>query len=148
VNRIVRILVVDDEPRYTRPIKANLEKSGYRVLLAADGRSAVHLALHERPDLIIMDVRMPGMHGYEASQKIRETLKVPILMLTALTDVQDKVRGLEIGADDYLTKPFSASELLARIRALLRRSLAEMPADEPFEADGLRVDFQIHSVHG
>jgi two-component system alkaline phosphatase synthesis response regulator PhoP len=150
LNYLACILVVDDEPRYTRTIKANLEASGYQVLLAGDGRSAIRMALQEHPDLIIMDVRLPGMDGYEASRQIREVLKAPILMLTAMAEIEDKVKGLEIGADDYLTKPFSPAELLARIRALLRRSSATLPAAEVFEDGGLRLDFkkQTVSVYG
>jgi len=141
-----RILVVDDEPRYSRTIKANLEKGGYQVLLAGDGPSAVEIAFQERPDLIVMDVCLPGVDGYEASRRIRKALQAPILMLTALAEIEDKVKGLEVGADDYLTKPFSPAELLARIRALLRRAASSPQPGEVFEAGGLRVDLRKRAV--
>jgi DNA-binding response OmpR family regulator len=138
----VRILVVDDEPKYVWAIRANLEARGYEVLMAGDGQTAVELAAEEEPDLILLDIRMPGLNGYETCGRIREFSVVPIIMLTAVAETADKVRGLDAGADDYVTKPFSVDELLARVRSLLRRS---EPADEagapaPFEAGELRVD--------
>ncbi len=139
----VRILVVDDEPRYVRAVQVNLEASGYQVLTALDGQTAIELAAGEAPDLILLDIRMPGLDGYEVCQRIREFSTVPIIMLTALAEDADKVRGLDMGADDYVTKPFSADELLARVRAALRRvELSERPAPHPtFRAGDLLVDF-------
>ena len=118
---ISRILVVDDEPKYILGIQAILEASGYEVLTARDGQTAVNLAAHESPQLILLDVRMPGLDGYEACRRIREFSTVPVIMLTALAEVADKVKGLELGADDYITKPFSTAELIARVQAALRR---------------------------
>ena len=143
-----RILVVDDEPRYVRAIQITLEVSGYEVLAARDGATAIELAVTEEPDLIILDIRMPGMDGYEVCRRIREFSKVPIIMLTALAEDADKVKGLDTGADDYVTKPFSADELLARVRAALRRAeLSEHKEPSPvFEAGDLRVDLVLQQV--
>lgn len=117
-----RILVVDDKPRYLRLIKVNLEASGYQVITADNGASAVELAATETPDLILLDIMLPHKDGYQACREIRAFSAVPIIMLTALGQTDDIVRGLNAGADDYIPKPFSAQELLARIRARLRRA--------------------------
>jgi DNA-binding response OmpR family regulator len=142
------ILVVDDEPRYVRAIQFNLEASGYEVLVARDGRTAIELAASEEPDLIILDIRMPGLDGYEICRQIRQFSGVPIIMLTALAQGDDKVKGLDIGADDYVTKPFSAEEMLARVRAVLRRVKGrEKQRSEPvFQAGELLVDFARQRV--
>jgi len=116
-----RILIVDDEPRYVRAIQVNLESSGYQTLTAADGVSAIALVTNDPPDLVLLDVRMPGLDGYEVCRRIREFSNVPIIFLTARAETADKVQGLEWGADDYVTKPFSAEELMARVQAVLRR---------------------------
>jgi len=144
----VRILVVDDEPRYVRAIQINLEASGYKVLAARDGQTAIELAVSEEPDLILLDIRMPGPDGYEVCQRIREFSAVPIIMLTALAEDADKVKGLDIGADDYVTKPFSAEELWARVRAVLRRvELSEWQKPHPtLQAGDLLVDFARQRV--
>jgi two-component system KDP operon response regulator KdpE len=138
-----RILVVDDEVRYVRAIQVNLEASGYQVLTARDGQQAIEIAAAEAPDLVILDLRMPGLDGYEACHRIRQFSTVPIIMLTAMAEDAQKVRGLDTGADDYVTKPFSAGELLARVRAALRRAQAAgRPYPQPaFQAGDLRVDF-------
>ena len=143
-----RILVVDDEPRYVRAIQVNLQASGYEVLAARDGQTAIDLAASEAPDLILLDIRMPGLDGYEVCRRIREFSAVPIIMLTALAEDADKVKGLNTGADDYVTKPFSADELLARVRAALRRvELSERQEPHPtFQAGGLLVDFARQRV--
>jgi DNA-binding response OmpR family regulator len=116
-----RILAVDDEPRYTWAIQSILEAIGYEVMTAPDGEQAIDLTSTYKPDLILLDVRLPDSNGYDVCRKIREYSTVPVIMLTALAEERDKVRGLDAGADDYITKPFSAQELLARVRALLRR---------------------------
>jgi two-component system KDP operon response regulator KdpE len=148
VKQKTRVLVVDDEPRYVRAISVNLEASGYQVLTAPDGNGAVEAAAAEAPDLILLDVRMPGMDGYEACRRIREFSSVPIIMLTAKAEAADKVQGLDAGADDYVTKPFSADELMARVRAALRRvELARQPAPRAsFEAGELQIDFAQQRV--
>jgi DNA-binding response OmpR family regulator len=144
----VRILVVDDEPRYVRAIQVNLEASGYEVLAAGDGQTAMDLAASEEPALILLDIRMPGLDGYEVCRRIREFSAVPIIMLTALAEDADKVKGLDIGADDYVTKPFSADELLARVRSTLRRiELSGRHEPRPtFQSGDLLVDFARQRV--
>ena len=147
VNR-AHILVVEDEPRYLRAIKINLEASGYEVSTARVGQTAIQLAADEEPDLVLLDIKMPGVNGYEVCRRIREFSKVPIIMLTALAQDADKVKGLDIGADDYVTKPFSVDELLARVRAALRRvGLSEQRDAHPvFQAGDLLVDFARQRV--
>ena len=142
------ILVVDDEPRYVRAIQVNLEASGYEVVTAGDGHGAVACAASVRPDLIMLDVRMPGMDGFETCRRIREFSTVPIIMLTALAADADKVTGLDVGADDYVTKPFSTDELLARVRAALRRAeIAEREVEgSVFRSGVLVVDFASQRV--
>lgn len=137
-----RILVVDDEPKYSHIIRINLEARGYKVYLANTGLTAIDMAAVNNPDLIILDVRMPQMDGFEACHRIRQFSSVPIIMLTALVEDVDKVKGLDLGADDYITKPFNIEELLARVRAALRRvELAEQSTNTPrFEAGDLVVD--------
>jgi DNA-binding response OmpR family regulator len=144
----VCILVVDDEPRYIRAIQINLETSGYEVITARDGQTAIELAASEEPDLILLDIRMVGLDGYEVCRRIREFSAVPIIMLTALAEDADKVAGLDVGADDYVTKPFSADELLARVRAVLRRvELSErQDPSSTFQAGDLLVDLAQQRV--
>jgi DNA-binding response OmpR family regulator len=144
----IRILVVDDEPRYIWAIQVNLEARGYEVLVAQDGQTGIEIAASEEPDLVLLDIRMPDMDGYEVCQRIREFSAVPIIMLTALAENADKVKGLDTGADDYVTKPFSAEELLARIRATLRRvELSESQESHPtFQTGDLLVDFAQQRV--
>ncbi len=144
----IRILVADDEPRYVRAIKVNLEANGYEVITAQDGQMAVELAADLAPDLVLLDIKMPRLDGYAACQRIREFSKVPIIMLTALVEDNDKVKGLDSGADDYVTKPFSSHELMARVRAALRRgALAAAPAAPPvFQVGELKIDFSRQRV--
>jgi DNA-binding response OmpR family regulator len=111
----VRVLAVDDEPRYIRAMQIYLEASDYEVLTARDGQTAIELAASEEPDLIILDVRMPGLDGYEVCRRIREFSAVPIIMLSTLSRESDKAKGLEMGADDYVTKPFDLEELRVKI---------------------------------
>jgi two-component system KDP operon response regulator KdpE len=144
-----RILVVDDEPRYVWAIRVNLEARGYQVLASSDGEEAVELVAGEDPDLVILDVRMPGLDGFEACRRIRQFSTVPILMLTAAAEDADKVEGLDAGADDYVTKPFNAEELLARVRAALRRvEFSAGKGENPiYEAGALRVDLAQQRVY-
>ncbi|NWJ47701.1 MAG: response regulator transcription factor [Chloroflexi bacterium] len=120
-NTSSRILVIDDEPGIVDFIELGLGYEGYEVLTASDGKTGLQLALSEIPDLIILDLMLPGIDGFELCQKLRQTSKVPVIMLTARDELDDRVRGLDLGADDYLTKPFQFKELAARIRAVLRR---------------------------
>jgi DNA-binding response OmpR family regulator len=119
-----RILAVDDEPRYLEIIRFNLETAGYRVACAASGEEALEAAATQEPELIVLDVMLPGIDGFEVLRRVRERSGCPIIMLTAKGAEEDKVRGLRLGADDYVTKPFSAQELLARVEAVLRRTHA------------------------
>jgi DNA-binding response OmpR family regulator len=131
-----RILVVDDEPRMIRFIQMNLELEGYQVSQAGNGFEALNKLRDDLPDLVILDVMMPDMDGFETLRLLREVSAVPVIMLTVKADEEDKVRGLELGADDYVTKPFSPRELSSRVKAVLRR--AEMPA--PVEKSVTRID--------
>jgi DNA-binding response OmpR family regulator len=132
------ILVADDEPKMARLVAGYLEAAGYRVLKAADGAAALDLFRSGRPDLVVLDVMMPALDGLEAARAIRREAETPIIFLTARSQEHDRVRGLELGADDYVVKPFSPRELVARVRAVLRRSSA--PAAEAIERGGLRID--------
>jgi len=133
------ILVADDEPRMRRFIRMNLDLEGYRVIEASNGLEAVNRAREDLPDMVLLDVMMPEMNGFEALRLIRETSSVPVIMLTVKGEEDDRVRGLELGADDYVTKPFSPRELASRIKAVLRR--AEMPA--PVEQSIIKVDDRL-----
>jgi DNA-binding response OmpR family regulator len=119
---VKKILIVEDEPTLLATLRYNLEREGYIVSTAADGEVALSLARSERPHLVVLDIMLPKLDGFEVCRILRRETAVPILMLTAKTDEVDKVVGLELGADDYVTKPFSMRELLARVRALLRRA--------------------------
>jgi two-component system alkaline phosphatase synthesis response regulator PhoP len=116
------ILVVDDEPQIVRLVRDHLEAAGFSVLEAGDGRGAVRVAATGHPDLIVLDLGLPGLDGLDVTRSLRKDNAVPIIMLTARSDESDKLVGLELGADDYITKPFSPKELVARIRAVLRRA--------------------------
>src|SRR5512136_143435 len=130
------ILVVDDEPRMIQFIRMNLELEGYRLTQASNGLEALNKTRDELPDLVILDVMMPELDGFETLKLLREVSSVPVIMLTVKADEEDKVRGLGLGADDYVTKPFSPRELAQRVKAVLRRT--EMPA--PVEKSILRID--------
>jgi DNA-binding response OmpR family regulator len=138
------ILVVDDEPKVTRLARDYLEKNGFRVLTASDGQSAMAIARGEKPDLVILDLMLPNIDGREVCRLLRRESDVPIIMLTALSEEIDQVTGLEIGADDYITKPFSPSALVARVRALLRRARGEMRASSIIRAGELEIDLGKH----
>lgn len=142
------VLIVDDEPRLIRFVKANLESVGYRVISAWDGNTAIHLAESEQPDIIILDIVMPDIDGFEVCRRVREFSEVPIIMLTAKGEEADKLRGFNSGADDYVTKPFGAEELIARVKAVLRRSQST-GAPKPqsnFTFDDFSMDFLEHRV--
>src|SRR5512140_861197 len=143
-----RILVVDDEERMVRFIRMNLEHDGFRVMEAFNGKQAID-KLRDTPDLILLDVMMPDIDGFEVLETIREVSSVPVIMLTARGEEDDRVRGLELGADDYITKPFSPRELVSRVRAVLRRTEAASPAprSELIEVDDrLKIDFGRREV--
>jgi DNA-binding response OmpR family regulator len=136
------ILVVDDEAAISEAVRARLSNEGFRVVLAADGRQALELAEAEQPDLVVLDLMLPGMDGLEVCRRLQGRRWVPVLMLTARTEEADKVAGFAVGADDYLTKPFSLRELTVRVRAILRRveRISSAPSSDPIELGGLSID--------
>ncbi len=141
-----RILAADDEPRYLKLMRVNLESAGFAFRSVSDGAEAVEALAKEPYDLVILDVLMPELGGFETIQSIREFSDVPIIFVTALGEEANKIKGLNLGADDYLTKPFSANELLARVEAVLRRTVRATSAESVVEAGDLRVDFAQHRV--
>ena len=134
-----KILIVDDEKPIVDVLKFNLEKDGYKTIEAYDGEQAVEMALTAKPDLIILDVMLPKMDGFTVCKKIRQKLTCPIIMLTAKEEVVDKIIGLELGADDYMTKPFSVRELTARVKANLRKHVLPEDAEKKETADELKI---------
>ena len=143
-----KLLLVEDEPSIAEGLTITLEAEGFQILWVKDGADAVPTWERTRPDLILLDLMLPGMSGTEICRIVRSRSDVPIIMLTARDQEVDRVVGLELGADDYVTKPFSTRELVARIRAVLRRApiLDVMDADAPAEASGVRVDRVRHEV--
>ncbi len=137
-----KVLVVDDEPRYLKLVRYNLETAGYEVITTASGEGALSLVAEKIPDLIILDIRLPGIDGYEVCTRIREFSSVPIIMLTAKGEEREKVQGLRLGADDYITKPFGAEELIARVETVLRRRHISEAKSLPILTVGeLSIDF-------
>lgn len=136
------VLVVDDEEAIAEAVRARLENEGYRVLVAGDGPEALETAGRERPDLVVLDLMLPGMDGLEVCRQLQRDRWVPVLMLTARTEEADKVAGFAVGADDYLTKPFSLRELAVRVRAILRRvdRIEQAPSTEPLRSGALSID--------
>ncbi|GHO53617.1 DNA-binding response regulator [Ktedonobacter sp. SOSP1-85] len=147
-QRDMTILIVDDEPRIRDFVRMNLEMEHYRVIEASNGLEALDQLREHLPDLVVLDVMMPEMDGFETLKAIREVSTVPVVMLTVRQSEQDKIRGLDLGADDYIAKPFSPPELLSRIRALLRRSLMSPPArkTEIVVDEDLQIDFARREV--
>lgn len=143
------ILIVDDEPRYLRLMEANLLTEGYKVIQATNGQEAVDMVVEKNPDLLFLDIMMPVLDGFQALERIREFSNVPIIMVTARGSENDRVRGLDLGADDYIVKPFSATELLARARAVLRRAqVSGGPFQQSIFTHGaLRIDFARAEVY-
>jgi two-component system KDP operon response regulator KdpE len=143
-----QILVVDDEPRMIHFMQMNLELEGCRVISATNGREALDKAREELPDLMLLDIMMPGMDGFETLKRLRLFSQVPVLILTARSDEEDRIKGLELGADDYISKPFSHRELVSRIRAVLRRHYALPPAIQTMVRvdDRLTIDFARREV--
>jgi len=144
--KIKTILVVDDEAKLRRVIRAYLEEEGYRVLEAANGQEALFTARQEMPALVILDVMMPQMNGYEFLRLHRKEADTPVIMLTAKDEEYDEVLGLEVGADDYITKPFSMKTLMARVRAVLRRSEIQPQKDGVLELGQILIDVQARQV--
>ena len=140
------ILVVDDEPKVARLARDYLEKNGFHVVTAADGQSALTIARREKPDLIILDLMLPNIDGREVCRILRRESDVPIIMLTALSEEIDQVTGLELGADDYITKPFSPRSMVARVRALLRRTQGTLKTPSVIRINGLEIDPERYTV--
>jgi len=144
-----KILVVDDEKPIVEILRLNLEKNGYKVICAYDGEAAVEMANSQEPDLILLDVMLPKMDGFSVCKTIREKSSIPIIMLTAREEEVDKVLGLELGADDYMTKPFSLRELMARVKANLRRTQTAQKTDavgEILTFGDLTIDIEKYEV--
>lgn len=140
------ILVVDDEKRILSLLKAYLEQQGFQVVTAVNGQEAIYTARHEKPDLIILDIMMPEMDGFEFMRQHRKERETPIILLTARVEENDKVIGLELGADDYVTKPFSPRELTSRVRAVLRRTGQKIPHTAVLRVGGVSLDRDSHLV--
>jgi two-component system alkaline phosphatase synthesis response regulator PhoP len=144
-----KILIVEDEKDIIKMIEYNLKKEGFKVIDARDGEDALDLSLREHPDIILLDLMLPGIDGLEVCKTLKKeskTSSIPIIMLTAKSQESDKVVGLELGADDYITKPFSPRELIARIKAVLRRATEKEKLPEVFQSGDLRIDFSKISV--
>ncbi len=144
-----KILIVEDDKDIIKMLEYNLKKEGFKVIAARDGEDALDLALRQYPNLILLDLMLPGINGLEVCKALKKETKtalIPIIMLTAKSQESDKVVGLELGADDYVTKPFSPRELIARINAVLRRAAEKEKLPEVFQARDLRIDFAQISV--
>ena len=140
------ILVVDDEPKIVKLAQDYLEKSGYRVIKANDGALALTIARHEKPDLVVLDLMLPKMDGLDVCRALRRESDVPVIMLTARGEETDRLIGLELGADDYITKPFSPRELVARVRAVLRRASGEVSNQRVIRVGELEIDLEGHQA--
>lgn len=141
-----RILVVDDELQIVKVLRAYLEKAGFQVVTAGDGNAAVSVFRHSRPDFVILDLNLPGMDGLDVCRAIRRESNVPMLMLTARVEEADRLIGLELGADDYVVKPFSPREVVARVRTIFRRISSEPMKPEIIQVGNLTIDLGGHSV--
>ncbi len=143
---VKQVLVVEDEIKIARLVRDYLHQAGFAVLEAADGPSALALARTERPDMIVLDLGLPGMDGLDVTRSLRATSAVPIIMLTARSEEADRIVGLELGADDYIVKPFSPKELVARIRAVLRRAEATIGGGETIRTGQIEIDIPKRRV--
>lgn len=141
-----KILIVDDDKQIQRALRLAISARNYTALLASDGEQALDVTATENPDLIILDLSLPGISGLEVCKEIREWSQVPIIVLSVRDREQDKISALDLGADDYITKPFNTGELLARIRAHLRRSKRSTPEEIEYEFEGLKIDLAKHLV--
>ncbi|HVM40736.1 MAG TPA: response regulator transcription factor [Acidimicrobiia bacterium] len=146
---VTRVLVVEDDPTVAEVVERYLEREGFEVTSVGDGAVALERALAEPPDLVVLDLMLPGLDGLEVCRRLRDVAPVPVIMLTAKGDEQDRVAGLDLGADDYVTKPFSPRELTARVKAVLRRAQAPVEASEPpaeLVAGDLLIDLAAREV--
>ncbi len=143
----INVLIVDDEPRYLKLLSYNLKTSGYKTITAGTGEEALSTILEKNVDLVILDILLPGIDGYEVLARIREFSSVPVIMLTARGQEEEKVHGLRLGADDYITKPFGAAELMARVETVLRRSRGPEAKIDPIIVIGkLTIDVEQRKV--
>ena len=142
-----KILLVDDEKKIVDIVKAYLEKEGYQVIVAYDGKSALESARTQSPDLIILDLMLPEISGWDVCRTLRKNSEIPIIMLTARDEVSDKIVGLELGADDYITKPFSPNEVISRVRAVLRRSESRTISKSILNVAELTIDIEKRQVY-
>jgi two-component system alkaline phosphatase synthesis response regulator PhoP len=140
------ILIADDEPQLVKVVRGYLEQAGFRVVTAGDGPTALAQYKHEKPDLVLLDLNLPGMDGLDVARKLRAASNVPIIMITARVEETDRLIGLELGADDYVLKPFSPREVVARVRAVLRRSEAQPAAPEVIRVADIVIDLTRHTV--
>jgi two-component system alkaline phosphatase synthesis response regulator PhoP len=143
---MTKVLVVDDDPGIVKVVRAYLEQEGFQVLVASDGKKAMHIARHDKPDLVVLDLMLPEMDGWDVCRALRKESDVPVIMLTARVEETDKLIGLELGADDYVTKPFSPRELVARVRTVLRRVHGAPPKPEVISRGEITVDLSRHAV--
>ena len=146
---MIKIVLIDDDKLITGPLSRALENAGYRVWVAGNGRYGLQLAIEKKPDVVVLDILMPEMDGWAVCKALRERSNVPILMLSALGDEIDRILGLELGADDYLTKPFSTRELIARLRAMLRRIELDrnsQPTNSPIQIGAVRLDLNTRRI--
>jgi two-component system alkaline phosphatase synthesis response regulator PhoP len=141
-----KVLVVDDDPGIVKLVRAYLEQAGFAVLTANDGKRAMQIARNDKPDLVILDLMLPEMDGWDVCRALRKESDVPIIMLTARVEESDKLIGLELGADDYVTKPFSPRELVARVRSVLRRAESRPPIPRRLSHGDIIVDLSRHAV--
>ncbi len=141
-----KILVIDDEPQIVKVLRAYLEKAGFQVATAQDGKEALTTFQREKPDFLILDLNLPGMDGLDICRSVRRSSNVPILMLTARVEEADRLIGLELGADDYVIKPFSPREVVARVRTIFRRTAVEPQTREAIQVGDLAIDVEEHTV--
>jgi DNA-binding response OmpR family regulator len=146
VEMTQKILVIDDEPQIVKVLKAYLEKAGYLVITASDGKTALFAVQREKPDFLILDLNLPGIDGLEVCKAVRRDSNIPILMLTARVEEADRLIGLELGADDYVVKPFSPREVVARVKTIFRRTVAEPAKPDIIQVADLVIDLEQHTV--
>ncbi len=142
-----KIFVVDDEPQIVKVLKAYLENAGFQVVTASEGKAALLIFQHEKPDFMILDLNLPGMDGLDICRAVRHESNIPILMLTARVEEADRLIGLELGADDYVVKPFSPREVVARVRTIFRRTDAEPTQSDIIQVGDLLIDLEQHTVN-
>jgi len=141
-----KIFVIDDEPQIVKVLRVYLEKAGYQVITTADGKEALLMFQREKPDFLILDLNLPGMDGLDICKAVRHDSNIPILMLTARVEEADRLIGLELGADDYVLKPFSPREVVARVRTIFRRTDADTSKPETIQVGKLMIDLEKHTI--